>query len=394
MNNTNVLLPLITSGMVMDSAFQWFKALRQKYFSELDLWQEPDNWYDLRSSIQQALLQSRYRFSHPQLVAYKNKTVSLWSMSDTLVLKAIHTVLSESFSAELGGLSCQYMDQEATRRMLETLVSPINDYSTAYKKAYIYVGYLDIEPASAKQAEQLCLLLQKRFSLEDEVNILLRSYLQQSGEFTQHHIAFDPLAPLMSAILLRELDQRMSQSKYFYARAIGEWLIVAPNHNQLRHALRHSQRSLKKAGLKGYDKARLVGELNWGFGFMDHFFNQSNLYQGGVHVDNRDARLLKFYNQGIDEHGIMRYLECWERWTQAGLEDCPGFDEQALKREWRGQSAWYDKIFSVLKVFIAPLLGLGLLATGMFLGDLLINTLDDSLHFASEFETFMNPRNW
>jgi len=393
-NDVVVLLPLIASELELDLAYDWLCNLVQQHALN-KYWCMPDDWADFRAQLQQSLLDKSYQFTSPHTIKESQQSFLLWSLRDTLVLRSLAQVFSHHLQHK-PKLWEHNHNELAKQQMSKQLFDSIHQYSEFYPNAYAYVAHLELNPENRQQNHQLYRLLGKHISLEAELQSLLYSYLAQSHQFSHQDTLFDPLAPLLSQILLNALDERMQNSRYFYARHFGEWLLIAQDKNQLEYAMQLCQKNLKKMGLKLYVSTRVINRVDWGLSFLGFNFNHQIFEPATEAHLKRDNHLLLCYQEQVEEGDIKHYLSCWQRWVKAGLSDCPGFDDKQMLRSDSSKKIPY--LLQRLLVWLAwaqkPLWMLLTLGLGIFLGDFLVEMLDDTLDLANEFERFMNPSYW
>jgi len=393
-NDTLVLLPLIASELELNLAYDWLVNLMRQHALD-KYWCIPADWSDYRAQLQQSLLDKSYQFTPPHKIKESQQHFLLWSLRDTLVLRSLAQVFSHHLrhKPKLWEHNHHVL---AKQKMFKQLFDSIHQYVEVYPDAYAYVAHLKLNPENRQQNQQLCHLLDKHISLEPELQNLLFSYLAQSHQFSHQDTLFDPLAPLLSQILLSSLDERMRNSRYFYARHFGEWLLIAQDKVQLEHAMQSCQKNLKKMGLKLYISTRVVNRVDWGLCFLEFNFDHQIFELANEAHLKRDNHLLLCHQERVEESDIKHYLNCWQRWVQVGLSDCPGFDDKQILRNESVTRVPYplQKFLIGLAWVQKPLLMLLTLGLGIFLGDFLVEMLDDTLDLANEFERFMNPSYW
>ncbi len=392
--STQALLPLISSETELDDAYQWLLHLVDVHHLDIH-WRLPTDWKDYRTQLQAHIFSQEYRFHTPHVITQQQNSLLLWSLRDTLILRAMAQVFSKNLPNHP---QLWEHDQKDSRgaNIAQQLFGSIQQYTQAYPQAYAYVAHLELNPSNRQQNRGLCKLIGQHISLESQLQHLLYSYLSQTHALSHRDTLFDPLAPLLSQLLLQSLDGYMQHSRYFYARHFGEWLFLAQDKAHLENAIYHANRHLKKQGLHLYVSPRVVNRLSWGVSFLGFNFNENQFEPVTLAHEKRDQHLLICYQQRVEEHDIQHYLSCWQRWVNAGLDNCPGMDEKTIfktrrhsKLPYRLQRFLLWFAWVRIPLFIALTLG-----SGIFLGDFLMEMVDDTLDLAEQFEHFMNPRYW
>jgi len=76
-----------------------------------------------------------------------------------------------------------------------------------------------------------------------------------------------PLSPLMGALFLQTLDERMEQLELFYLRYMDDIVVLAPSHWKLRKAVRVVNRTLDGLQLEKHPGKTFIGKIERGFDF-------------------------------------------------------------------------------------------------------------------------------
>ncbi len=76
-----------------------------------------------------------------------------------------------------------------------------------------------------------------------------------------------PLSPLMAALYLKPLDDRMKELDVFYARFMDDWIIIAPTRWKLRKAIRIVNQTLNELRVEQHPGKTMIGRGDRGLIF-------------------------------------------------------------------------------------------------------------------------------
>jgi len=80
-----------------------------------------------------------------------------------------------------------------------------------------------------------------------------------------------PLSPLMGALYLKQLDDRMEKTGLFYARFMDDWIVIAPSRWKLRAAVRIVNKTLNILRIEKHPDKTFIGRVERGFNFLGYF---------------------------------------------------------------------------------------------------------------------------
>jgi len=133
-----------------------------------------------------------------------------------------------------------------------------------------------------------------------------------------------PLSPLMAALYLKPLDDRMEALEVFYARFMDDWIIMASTRWKLRKAIRLVNQSLNELRVEHHPDKTLIGRGDRGFDFLGYFLKPTGLEVSAETVKRCTARIVRLYEQGVDPVRIGEYVQragcagsgqAWKGWT-------------------------------------------------------------------------------
>jgi Reverse transcriptase (RNA-dependent DNA polymerase) len=81
-----------------------------------------------------------------------------------------------------------------------------------------------------------------------------------------------PLSPLMGALYLKLLDERVEATGLAYARFMDDWVILAPTRWKLREAIRLVNQTLAELHVEQHPDKTFIGRISRGFDFLGYAF--------------------------------------------------------------------------------------------------------------------------
>ena len=92
-----------------------------------------------------------------------------------------------------------------------------------------------------------------------------------------------PLPPLMGALYLKQLDERMGATGLFYARYMDDWVVLAPTRWRLRKAIKLVNETLAELEVEKHPDKTYIGRISRGFDFLGYTFSPA----GGAYGSRR-----------------------------------------------------------------------------------------------------------
>ncbi len=144
----------------------------------------------------------------------------------------------------------------------------------------------------------------------------LRRYVSDGGKFidiTQGISLGCPLSPLMGALFLKPLDDRMAQFDLFYARFMDDWVVLAPTRWKLRKAIKAVNEVMAGLRVEKHPDKTFIGRIARGFDFLGYWFSSSGLGVAKKTVERMLVKVSRLFEQGADElrietHGSLKFL--------------------------------------------------------------------------------------
>ncbi len=106
-----------------------------------------------------------------------------------------------------------------------------------------------------------------------------------------------PLSPLMGALFLKCLDERMEKSRLFYIRFMDGILVLSPTRWKLGKAVKAVNHVLGSLNLEKHPDKTFIGRIERGFDFLGYHFRPDRLSVAGKTIENFVARAIRLYEQ-------------------------------------------------------------------------------------------------
>jgi Reverse transcriptase (RNA-dependent DNA polymerase) len=156
----------------------------------------------------------------------------------------------------------------------------------------------------------------------DLVGQYLARFVSDGGDYvdiTQRISLGCPLSPLMGALYLKPLDDRMAELGCCYTRFMDDWVILAPTRWRLRRAIRAVNEEMAGLRVVQHPDKTLIGWIARGFDFLGYWFSPAGLSVAAKTVERMVDRVSRLYEQGADDGCIEAYLIRWWRWARSGV---------------------------------------------------------------------------
>ena len=179
-------------------------------------------------------------------------------------------------------------------------------------------------------------------NVEDEAVLALlwgylRRYVSDGGKFidiTQGISLGCPLSPLMGALFLKPLDDRMAQFDLFYARFMDDWVVLAPTRWKLRKAIKAVNEVMAELRVEKHPDKTFIGRIARGFDFLGYWFSPDGLSICWKTVDRMVDKVSRLYEQGADMLRFETYLKHWWQWVRSGVDGVLRKDDSSVGFGW------------------------------------------------------------
>jgi hypothetical protein len=295
------------------------------------VWDLRWRWEEIRPLLQAQLRAGAYRLGPVRRFHQGDETIEVWSALDALVLKATAIVLTAhwlpDFSPHCHHLPGRDGAKAAVRFVHEHLAANTFVFRTDVKSYYASIDH-DILLGLLGQAVS-----------DRRVLDLLRQYVRRTiydgglYEDVERGISLGcPLSPLMGALYLKLLDERVEATVLAHARFMDDWVILAPTRWKLREAIRLVNQTLAELHVEQHPDETFIGRISRGFEFLGYEFTPAGLDAAPQAIERCVERVSRLYEQGVDLLHIGAYVRRWLRWARSGLRSLgAGLSERALE---------------------------------------------------------------
>jgi hypothetical protein len=192
--------------------------------------------------------------------------------------------------------------------------------------ANTFVFRTDVKSYYASIDHDILLAMLGRHVPDGRVLDLLRQYVRRTicdgglYEDVERGISLGcPLSPLVGALYLKLLDERIQSTGLAYARFMDDWVILAPTRWKLREAIRLVNQTLAELHVEQHPDKTFIGRISRGFDFLGYAFTPAGLGAAPQAIDRCVQRVSQLYEQGVDQILIGTYVRRWLRWARSGL---------------------------------------------------------------------------
>ncbi|NEO54368.1 MAG: hypothetical protein F6K54_15530 [Okeania sp. SIO3B5] len=203
-------------------------AQRAHYHFNGDIWQLRRWWSEKKQQIQQLLVNGSYRFRELRRFQAKDRTIEWWCSQDALVLKAIAIVLTEQLQPHLSPRCFHVAGRGGLKGAVREVYAHLDEHQFVFRT--------DVKKYYASINHHLLMDLVGQYVKDDAVIALvwgyLRHYVSDGGKYldiTQGISLGCPLSPLIGALFLKPLDDRMASLLFPSSEGLGVgWLLLCP----------------------------------------------------------------------------------------------------------------------------------------------------------------------
>ncbi len=373
-----MLIDLIASDNVIDAAYQWMCEKRAHHHFNSDVWQVRRWWDEKKPLLQQQLRSGTYQFRELRQFWGEDQLIEYWSSQDALVLKAMSIVLTEHLyphltrnedpppvplfdppqpplekgePADASLLVGSGKPEDASLLVDSGTLNPVPPLlrgvrgdrypfhlagSGGMKGAVRevaanlaeneFVFRTDVKGYYASINHDILMEIVGRYVHDEKVLVLLWGYLRRfvsdGGKFidiTQGISLGCPLSPLMGALFLKPLDDRMAELGCFYARFMDDWVILAPTRWKLRKAIKAVNEVMAELQVEKHPDKTFIGRIARGFDFLGYWFSPSGLSVALKTLERMLVKVSRLYEQGADDIRIETYRSRWWQWVRSGV---------------------------------------------------------------------------
>ncbi len=307
----------------LDTAYHWLCQQRKHYPAHADVWCFRGHWPAERLRLQAEITQGTLRLGPMRVITpLGSEPLHLWDARDALVLTALtlavapHLALSPRcmHAKGHGGLKA------AVRELQQNLGGYEYVLRTDVKGFY---ESMDQPTLLAQLAQQVC---------DPGLFELLRQAIERSvergGLWRDIRSGIKrgcPLSPLLGALYLKVLDDRLAAKDLYYVRYMDDILVLTRSHGQLRRAVRTLNHIFTQLKLVQAPDKTFIGRIARGFDFLGYFFSRAALALAPKALERHATRRHRLYEQQKTAGAAQRaaaldaYVRRWLRWCEAGL---------------------------------------------------------------------------
>jgi hypothetical protein len=311
---------------VLRQAYAWLCERRQDHSPKDDVWDLRWRWEEIRPQLRSRLRADAYCLGPIRRFCQGDGTIEVWSALDAPLLKATALVLTVHWLPNFSP-HCQHLPGRGGAKAAVRFVHE-------HLAANTFVFRTDVKSYYASIYHDILLAMLGRHVPDGRVLDLLRLYARRTiydgglYEDVERGISLGcPLSPLMGALYLKLLDERVERTGLAYARFMDDWVILAPTRWKLREAIRLVNQTLAELHVEQHPDKTFFGRISRGFDFLGYAFTTAGLDAAPPTIERCAQRVSQLYEQGVDLLHIGTYVRRWLRWARSGLRalvrDCP-----------------------------------------------------------------------
>ena len=272
----------------LDAVYHWLCRQRRHFPANADVWDLRWHWPTERLRLQAEIAQGALRLGPLSIITPANgEPLHLWGARDALVLKALTLAIGPRLALSPrcvhvkghGGLKA------AVRRVQQQFGAHEFELRTDGKGFY-------------ENIDQPTLLAQLAAQVRDPGLLgLLRQAITRSVErgglwrdIRTGILRGCPLSPLLGALYLKALDDRLGERNVFYVRYMNDILVLTRTHSQLRRAVRTLNRIFDQLKLEMAPDKTFIGRIARGFDFLGYQFSRAPLRLAAKTLTKHAAR--------------------------------------------------------------------------------------------------------
>jgi len=249
------------------------------------------------------------------------RRTELWQARDALVLKAMTLVLTAHLKPHLSTRCFHLVGTGGLKGAVREVAAHVAHHRFAFRT--------DIKGYYTSIDHDILFSLVSRHVPDHTVLKLIHQYLKRivcdGGDYhdIERGISLGcPLSPLMGALYLKPLDDRMKRLGCFYVRYMDDWVILAPTRWKLRTAIREMNIVMSNLRVQQHPDKTSIGPIARGFDFLGYRFSTNGLTVALQTLERCVLRITQLYEQGADRCRIGDYVRRWKTWGEAELGGC------------------------------------------------------------------------
>lgn len=308
----------MASDEVIGHAYDWLCKRRRDYHANGDVWDVRWRWETIKPQLQADLRAGTYRLSPAQRIRVEETTIELWCALDALVLKAIAIVLTRHLKPHLSDHCYHLAGNGGAKAAVRAVHDHLGDNTFVFRT--------DVKSYYASIDHHVLYDILHVYVTDRRVLRLLWDYMRRTvrddGNYQEVQRGISPgcpLSPLMGALYLKPLDDRMAETGLFCARFMDDWVVLAPTRWKLRRSIKAAKETLASLKVECHPEKTFIGRIARGFDFLGYALSPAGLGIARKTIEWFVARVTRLYEQGADAVRIGEYVRRWWRWVRAGL---------------------------------------------------------------------------
>jgi len=307
----------------LDLAYDWLCRQRRDFPADSDVWDLRFHWCRERKRLVEELRTGQYRFVPMSVITKANgEVIHLWSARDALVLKALALMISPLL--RLSRRCVHVKGHGGLKAAVREVQQRLPDYR--------FVLRTDVKDCY-ESIDQSILLEQLRADIDDPYVLgllgqAIRRTVERGGLYWEIRTGISrgcPLSPLLGALYLRVLDERLSERDVYYVRYMDDILVLAKTRWQLRRAVRVLNSTFAELKVSQHPEKTFIGRIERGFDFLGYHFSRRELAVAKATICKSVEKASRLYEQerkrldGPSRLGM--YIRRWIAWARGGISD-------------------------------------------------------------------------
>jgi hypothetical protein len=233
------------------------------YHHNSDVWQLRRWWDEKKRLIVAQLRSGTYRFREQRRVTARGEVKEIWMAQDALVLKALAIALSDLLRPHLSPRCFHLAGTGGLKGAVREVAAHLHEHEFVFRT--------DVKGYYASINHDILYNLVRQYVREpvvlDLVGQYLKRFVSDGGEYTDIEQGISlgcPLSPLMGALYLKPLDDRMAELGCFYVQFMDDWVILAPTRWKLRKAIKAVNGVMAELRVEKHPDKHLLDGLHGG----------------------------------------------------------------------------------------------------------------------------------
>ena len=308
----------LTSDEVIDAAYQWLCQRRHDYHHNNDVWQLRRWWVEKKPLLLAQLRAGNYRLREQRRVHSRGEVKDIWCAQDALVLKALAIVLQEVLLPHLSSRCFHLAGTGGLKGAVREVDAHLHEFEFVFRtdvKGYYASIDQDILFSQVAECVGHPLVL-------DLVGQYLRRFVSDGGIYVDIERGISlgcPLSPLMGALYLKPLDDKMAAMGCFYVRYMDDWVVLAPTRWAIRRVIKATHRLMADLKVDLHPDKTVICRVGRGFDFLGYRFAPGGLAVARVTLERFFERVSRLYEQNATACRIEEYAGRWLKWVRSGV---------------------------------------------------------------------------